>query len=159
MDQAPQPAPPGIQSFPVREGLRIKLAETSPEWAQIKFLFDQWGEAIPDSRRAVVAIALDAEDRVIALQVMQFVLHAEPLWVAPEWRGKFNVLRLVRRLEEHLSSILPGFSYFILATRRNVEKLAALAGMQIIGPGVMFRKDIGELAKAQGERGERGEVA
>ncbi len=148
MDQAPNttsaPAPAtALQSLAVRnDGLKIKLAETEQEWAQIGLLFQQWGEETPDPRRAFVAIAVDAGGRLIALQVMQFVLHAEPLWVAPEWRGKFNVLRLVRRLEEHLRSILPEFSYYIMATRRNVEKLATLAGMHVIGPGVMFRKQI-----------------
>lgn len=123
--------------------LRLKLAETSGEWAQIGYLFDQWGEQTPDPQRAFVAIALDPDDRIVALQVMQFVLHAEPLWVAPEWRGKFNVLGLLAALEHHLITILPsGFTYHVMATRRNIERLATLAGMSVVGPGTMYRKTV-----------------
>lgn len=123
--------------------LRLKLAETPEEWAQIEYLFEQWGEQTPDPKRAFVAISLDPDDRVVALQVMQFVLHAEPLWVAPEWRGKFNVLGLLATLERHLVKLLPsGFTYHVMATRRNIERLASLAGMSVVGPGTMYRKTV-----------------
>lgn len=168
MDQAPQitpAAPSAIQSLrAARDGLKIKLAESRGEWAQIEFLFEQWGEPAPDPQRAFVAIALDAGGRVVALQVMQFVLHAEPLWVAPEWRGKFNVLRLLKALEHHLQSILPfGFTYHIMATRRNIERLATLAGMSLLGPVTMFRKTVfpesAGSAENAGSAKEKGEVA
>lgn len=75
----------------------------SDEWHKVEHIFrDELGDGVPQSlphpSLAEIEVAEDEDGTVVGVLVKQLVAHLEPLWIAPEHRGKVSWTKMVKDL-------------------------------------------------------------
>lgn len=118
----------------MNNGIHYQLLEPG-DWAQFEGIHRSQNWFVPDPGLCIVAVAKDGEGRVVASLPLQLHLHAEPAYVAPEYRGKVDLLNLVEVLKANMNSIVStqsmvGRGFLIVATHPAIEKVALEAGMR-----------------------------
>ena len=129
----------------MNNGIRYELLEAT-DWPQFEAIHQGQNWFVPDPALCIVAVAKDGEGRVVASLPLQLHLHAEPAYVAPEYRGKIDLLNLVEVLKANMNNIvssqsLVGRGFMVVATHPAIEQVAQQAGMRLI-EGRLF---IGEV--------------
>ena len=117
-------------------GIHYELLEPA-DWPQFEAIHNSQNWFVPDPSLCIVAVAKDGEGRVVASLPLQLHLHAEPAYVAPEYRGKIDLLNLVDVLKANMNSIvssqsLVGRGFMVVATHPAIEQVAQQAGMRPI---------------------------
>jgi hypothetical protein len=123
-------------------GLRYSIIKPE-EWHRLEPLFRKLNFFLPPQILANCAIAENDCRDIVAFQVLQMVLHAEPSYIQPEYRGMVNLLRMWRLLEDlpkdkNNPMIVPG--YLLIAPNENIARLAELGGFEAI-KGTIYKKE------------------
>ncbi len=84
----------------------------------------------------IVAGAFDG-DQLVGFLVLQPILHMEPVWVHPDYRGQVPIGHLVRLIEEQLPH---GLVYFAFAPNQRISDLVKSQGFQSL-PWHVWRKE------------------
>lgn len=77
------------------------------EWHRVAQTFTQFtDDTIPDPKLphpalAEIVVAEDEDGNIVGFLVAQLVKHLEPLWIAPDHRGKVSWTKLVNMLDPH----------------------------------------------------------
>lgn len=95
------------------------------EWPAIEPRFAERGVSLPDERLARIVVAEDAQHRIVGFCVAQLQPHLEPIWIAPEARGKLHWPRLIMLAKEQLG---PG-PFYAFAPNAHIARMASLAGL------------------------------
>jgi hypothetical protein len=113
------------------------------EWGRLRPLFDFLDAFLPDSLAAQAAVVENSVKSIVGFQLCQVIMHAEPHWEAPEYRGRIDSIRLHNLAvpEEATKKSLCAPGLFLVATNENVERLAELAGYTRL-PGTVWVKDL-----------------
>ena len=129
----------------MNNGIHYQLLDAA-DWPQFEAIHRSQDWFVPDPAFCIVAVAKAGEGRVVASLPLQLHLHAEPAFVAPEYRGKVDLLKLVEVLKANMNEIVSaqsmvGRGFMVVATHPAIEKVAQEAGMRPI-EGRIF---VGEL--------------
>jgi hypothetical protein len=103
----------------------------SKDWKRLQPIFEKLNAYLPSDFTSAAAVALNQEGEIVGLNMLQLVLHCEPLWVDQRYSGRVNFLRLFEMLETFAkfktkSLVAPG--YLLVAPNEKIEKMAQLAG-------------------------------
>ena len=105
------------------------------EYARLVPFFLATPDAMPSAISSQTAVAEDSDGNIIGFFVLQLVAHAEPIWVAEDYRQQGVAKLLIDEIngvaDEH------GLSYYSFAQDERVEQLCAENGMQRL-PYVIF---------------------
>lgn len=120
------------------------------EWDRLEPIFAQQDWHLPDPAVATVVVDENNEGEIIALGVLQLVLHAEPFWVRPEDRGSFDWCSITSTIERIVANndLFPGV--LVVAENAQSEAMARSMGMKEI-KGRVFAKQILAAKSAEGE--------
>jgi hypothetical protein len=99
---------------------------TPEEWPQAKFILDSFGQNFQQYGAAIIASCKD-DERIVGLHCLHPVLHGEPVWIDPDYRGRVNFLYMKEQLT---SSLKPGTEYYVFAPDRKISVMAGVAGMK-----------------------------
>ncbi len=106
------------------------------EFARVTHVFEGY-KVRPPSPSSSVIFAAVAGDEVVGFFTFQMMPHGEPIYVAPEWRGRVDWRRLVAGVD----SLMPeGAFYVVLATSPQVEHMARESGLREV-EGKLFIKE------------------
>jgi GNAT superfamily N-acetyltransferase len=97
------------------------------DWEQLRPVFDNYGDRLPDQLQATAAIADDGE--LAGMWMLRTVLHAGPLWVREDLRGK----GIWRGLHEQIESLVPheeGTGYYTFSASDKVEAIHRKLGFK-----------------------------
>lgn len=109
------------------------------EYEQLRSIFEENDGDLPSPELSAIYAAFEGE-RLVGFQVLQYVPHAEPRWVDPEYRGRVNG----RTLQEGIEGLFDkesGGSYYVFPGDERVAKLCRRGGM-VEMPIRAWRKDI-----------------
>lgn len=122
-------------------GLIYRILPTE-DWSRLVPIFQKHDWFLPPRELANASVVENSSGKIVGIQILQLVLHAEPTYIDPDYSGKVNYLRLWDILEripkskqDHL--VLPG--YCLLAPTEKVERMAELGGFKVI-EGKLYRK-------------------
>jgi hypothetical protein len=118
--------------------IRYRLIEPT-EWEKLKPIFDAHNGRLPNAALSTAAIAENEAGERVGMVALQPMIHAQPLWIHPEYRAKVTVRGLFRKLEE-LVSRWPGSRVYVFTENGQSEALAELGGMKKEAYTV-FRRD------------------
>ncbi len=99
------------------------------EWGKLQPLLDQEGWKMPDPRTASVWVA-EENDEIMAMIVLQLVMHLEPMIVKSKAKGNIDFLKLASVVDEDLMANAPGAGYYLFVNRAALAKLATSNGMK-----------------------------
>lgn len=108
------------------------------EWAALAPIFRELGGRLPPEGSSI-AVAEDGS-QIVAFLVLQFVPHAEPLWIAPDYRGKASWRRLLGLAETQMQSN-GGGAYYVFAPTPRIAQIARVAGLTAL-PWTVFQKEV-----------------
>jgi hypothetical protein len=109
------------------------------EYEGLRPVFEENGGDLPSPQLSAIFAAF-SEDKVVGFHVLQYVPHAEPMWVDPEFRGQVNWREFQRGIES-LFDKEEGGSYYIFPSDERVAKMCKRGGMtQVELPA--WRRDI-----------------
>src|SRR3989304_1462807 len=97
------------------------------EWQRLKPVFESHGDSLPDPMQATAAIADDGQ--LAGMWVLRQVLHAGPLWVREDLRGK----GIWRGLHEQIENLVPheaGTGYYTFSGSEKVEAIHRKLGFK-----------------------------
>ena len=104
------------------------------EWARLMPIFEMNGWTMPNRDLATAIIAEDADERICGVLILEFKLHAEPLWIRPDSIGQVSFRGLASVMAQQVKGIseqLPeGAAVYFMTSMDNVEKLAEPLGFQ-----------------------------
>ncbi len=105
------------------------------QWHHLEPIFESQGAPLPDVNMATAAIAVDPEtEGIVGMLMLQVVYHSEPLWIAPEYRGRVDF----RRLLELIDKLNPE-TYYVFSRNETTQGMAKLAGLEQLDY-VVYRK-------------------
>lgn len=129
------------------EEVRYRIVD-GEEMAKLRPLFDALGWALPDQDMAkvVVAEAGTGDKAVICgFTVVQFILHAEPMWVHPSMRGTGIAEALVAQTVHYIEDDCHVKRWMAVAKEGSFAgRLIAAQGMTMI-PGNVFVKMVPQV--------------
>ena len=94
------------------------------EWPAIEPRFAEHGVSLPHEQMARIVVAED-DGRIVAFCVAQLQPHLEPIWIAPEARGKVHWPRLIDLAKAQLGS----GTFYAFAPNAHIARMAHLAGL------------------------------
>lgn len=110
-------------------------------------MFQDLGWPIPDPNfcKAIVAEAGEGKDAIICgFQLVQFITHAEPLWINPHLRGTGVAEGLVEATVHYVENDCKIKRYLCVAKPGSfAARLCEKHGM-IANPGTLYVKQVGE---------------
>src|SRR4249920_2549593 len=118
--------------------IRYRIIETT-EWARLKPIFEAHGTPMPSAMLSTAAIAENDDGEIIGMLTLQPLIHAEPLWVDPRYRGMMVVRGMFRQAEKLLARF-PGSRISAFTENGTAAALAQMAGFEK-QPYTVFRKD------------------
>ncbi len=126
----------------VSETLMYRLLPPE-EWHRLKLIFHAQKWFLPPEFLATASVAENEKGEIVAVQMLQMVLHSEPRWAHPDYRGKVNFVALDKVLEELPKErknelILPG--YVLIADTPEVARLAERAGFKKV-EGTVYKRE------------------
>lgn len=74
----------------------------------------------------IASVAI-SDEKVVGFLCLQPVLHVEPLWISPEFRGKVNPVKLHNTL---VGCLPKGTPYFAFVPDRKIALIAGSFGMK-----------------------------
>jgi hypothetical protein len=83
-------------------------------------VFAEYGCNPPDNGKILVD---ERDGKIVALQCLHQVLHAGPVWIAPEFRGQGLWPEMQKKLE---SDMEPGTFFYQFGTEKNESRLREL---------------------------------
>lgn len=98
------------------------------EYGKLEGKFEEYGAKLPDPELSAIYAAFD-EETIVGFHVLQYVPHAEPMWIAEEYRGKVNWRQFQRGIEG-LFDRNAGGSYYIFPADERVANLCRRGGME-----------------------------
>lgn len=94
------------------------------EWHRLREVYESNGMPLPPAERNSGVIA-EVDGQIVGHQGLHTLLHAGPLWVAPEWRGRgvsdgmnFEIERIVREMGASAYFMFPSNAQSENAVRR-----------------------------------------
>lgn len=90
------------------------------EWERLKPVFDAHGDPLPSQKFSTAAIADDGN--LAGMWMVRTVLHAGPLWVREDLRGK-GIWRGLHEQVEHIIPHSPGTGYYTFSESAKVEAI------------------------------------
>lgn len=129
----------------VAEALKYEMLPKD-QWEKLIPIFEEQGWFFPHPGLAEASVVHDENGNIVAFLCLQLVAHAEPMWVAPEWRGKVDFIEMVKVLGGWVQKSmgenpLVGKGFLILATNPAIEKVARMAGLTEV-PGKVFKGEL-----------------
>lgn len=109
------------------------------EYEALAPVFAEHGGDIPDPNYSFVYTAWQG-DELVGFHVLQYVPHAEPMWIKPEARGRVSWREFQRAIEALFDKEQGGY-YYIFPGDERVAKMCARGGMEEV-PLKAWRKDI-----------------
>jgi hypothetical protein len=107
------------------------------EFELLRPVFEEAGGRLPAPAQAAIYAAI-RNNLIVGFHTVQLVPHAEPIWIAPEERGRVSW----RRLQEGVESLFDtGGTYFAFSDNPRMEKLCYKAGMHKV-PLQVWAKEI-----------------
>lgn len=107
---------------------------------EIGGVFDEFGCEIPPETQANVIAEIE-DDELIACMTAEHLIRTDMWWVAPEHRRSVKGARAIKRLIDHLFSVIPkDFSVIVLADTKRKESLLTRLGFREV-EGKVFRLD------------------
>jgi hypothetical protein len=98
----------------------------SEEWERLKPIFQQNGAAMPRPEIATAAIA-EQRGEIVGMLIMQYAIHAEPLWIKESERGKVSWKKLLN----DVAALLPkGSAFYVFAPNEQIAHMARASGME-----------------------------
>jgi hypothetical protein len=120
--------------------MAIEYRFLSPEeYVLVKEVFEEHEGDLPDPQLSAIYAAFDG-GRVVGFHVLQYVPHAEPMWINPDYRGQVNWREFQRGIES-LFSASEGGSYYIFPSDERVAKMCKRGGMEEV-PFKAWRREI-----------------
>lgn len=116
------PLPPNSNAM-----IRYRLIEPT-EWEKLKPIFEAHNTRMPNAALSTAAIAENEAGEIVGMITLQPMIHAQPLWINPEYTGKVNLRGLFRKLEEVVNQF-PGSRVYVFTKNGQSEALAELAGL------------------------------
>lgn len=98
------------------------------DWRTVEAEFKRRGVVAPSKTSARVFAAIE-NDEVVGFLVVQLVVHAEPIWIHEDYRGKVNWQKLVRMGEDFLGRNT-GREYYAFAPNDHIEAMCEIVGME-----------------------------
>jgi len=118
------------------------------EWGRLKPLFEFLDQFLPDSVAAECGIAELENGAIVGFQMAQLVIHMEPHWQSPQYRGIINPIRLHNLvIPKDVSKSLCAPGVMAIASDENVEGLLKVAGYTQM-PGTIWIKDLRKKEEA-----------
>ena len=109
------------------------------EFPLLAEVFAEYGGTIPDPNLSAINAAI-VDDKIVGFHVLQLIPHAEPIWIAKDYRGYVSW----RTLQAGIESVFQGAgTYYSFSDRPEIEKLCKKAGM-IEVPMKVWVKRLGE---------------
>lgn len=105
----------------------LKYSLLPPErWEEARAQLATFGQALPVKENALLSVA-EEDGEIRAILCFHPVMHGEPFWVAENYRGKVDVVRLQRSL----TAVLPkGLEYYAFTPSRKMRWVAGSCGMK-----------------------------
>jgi hypothetical protein len=100
---------------------------TPDEYESLRPIFEENGGDLPDSQLSAIYAAFD-DERIVGFQVLQYVPHAEPRWVAEDYRGRVSWREFQKGVED-LFDKSQGGSYYVFPSDARISKLCKRGGM------------------------------
>ena len=98
------------------------------EWERVKPLLNREFPTEPLPRPGVRIFVLEDEGRIVGFTTTQPILHMEPTWIAPLYRGRLN---LIRQLTELVERSHPDMLICLaMTTNERVGALLEIFGME-----------------------------
>lgn len=121
------------------------------EIALLKPIFDKLGWPTPDPDMAKVIVAqagLGKDGVILGFSVVQFMTHAEPMWVHPSMRGTGVAEELVRETVHYIEHDCHIKRYVVSAKEGSIAARLAMAhGMRPLLGMSVYVKDLTQQAK------------
>jgi hypothetical protein len=112
------------------------------EWFRLEPIFKEKNWFLPPAFLATACVAENSKGEIIAFQILQSVLHAEPTFIQEEYRGMVNYLNLwepLKALPKKGNTLLaPGF--LLVAPDDKIKRMAELGGFSEI-PGTLMKME------------------
>lgn len=97
------------------------------EWEKLTDIYRAHSDELPPAEQNTAVVA-EVDGRIVGLWGLNVVLHAGPLWVAPEWRGR-GVSDQMGAAIEKLAHDLGSKGYLMFPSNQHAERAAARAGL------------------------------
>ena len=97
------------------------------EWEKLTEVYRSQSDELPPAEQNTAVVA-EVDGRIVGMWGLNLVLHAGPLWVAPEWRGK-GVSDQMGAAVEQLARNLGAKGYLMFPSNEHAERAAARAGL------------------------------
>jgi hypothetical protein len=98
--------------------------------------FAEWGVPVPDPEMSSIAVAVDEDGELAGFWVLQTTIHAEPVHIAPKYRGEAGGEKKVWRvLAEKIQEPFQeggGFYVFIPKDREDLVHMAREYGLEVL---------------------------
>jgi hypothetical protein len=107
---------------------KIEYRYLAPEeYESLRPVFEANDGDLPDPQMSAIHAAFDG-DEIVGFHVLQYVPHAEPMWIKDTHRGKVNWREFQRGVEK-LFDKARGGSYYIFPSDERVAKMCKRGGM------------------------------
>lgn len=100
------------------------------EWGSVAEIFAEHGATLPDDDFARIGVEEDG-GQVVSFLAAQLVMHMEPLWQHPAYRGRLSFRRLLRLLESE-AGITENCAYYSFSTSDQVARIMKAAGLKLL---------------------------
>jgi hypothetical protein len=102
---------------------------TPEEFQDLEPVFAQYGLTPPSPAYAVVAGAFTSEGQCVGFQCLQLFPHAEPLWIADDYRDEVSCHKLFDLLEEPFLEAQAGAMY-VFVDNEKMDQIAQSVGFK-----------------------------
>jgi GNAT superfamily N-acetyltransferase len=98
------------------------------EWEKLRSAYASQGAELPPPEQNT-AIVAEADGKIVGLWGINLTVHAGPLWVDPEWRGKGVPDAMSGSLDELIRSF-GGRGYLMFPSNKGSEQVAVRMGLR-----------------------------
>ena len=106
----------------------VTYRQISPdEWGRLQEIYRENGAELPEAERNT-AIVAEVAGRVVGMWGINLVIHAGPLWVDPEWRGKGVSDGMSKALDALVRPLASG--YLMFPSNAASERVARRIGLE-----------------------------
>ncbi|MCE5309637.1 MAG: GNAT family N-acetyltransferase [Acidobacteriales bacterium] len=98
------------------------------EWERLRGTYEQQGDTLPRAEQNT-AIVAEVDGKIVGMWGINLLIHAGPLWVDPEWRGKGVPDQMGVALDELVKNA-GGKGYLMFPSNKGSEQVAVRMGLK-----------------------------
>jgi hypothetical protein len=129
----------------VYDYLDLASVQGSDELTMLEELFAEYGAALPDPLKSKLYVVRDQEQegKIVGFYCLQVRLHAEPMWIQEEYRGRLdneNGLPIWFNLVMGIEQFTRQDDTFIVAENEITDEMCRLMNLELVKHNVYVKR-------------------